>query len=228
MKMNKTLFLIFAHPDDEVLGCGGTVARLVREGYKAYTLILGEGITSRDKSRNKDERLRELEELKDFATKANEILGVEGVFFGDFPDNRFDSVPLLDIIKKVEEVIEKIKPSVIFTHYEKDLNIDHQITYRAVITATRPMKGCPVKEIYSCEVLSSTEWNYPISFSPDVFFDISQTIEVKLKALKEYKGELRDFPHPRSLEAVKLNAKMWGVKTCLEYAEAFKCVRLIR
>lgn len=224
--MNKIL-IIAAHPDDEILGCGGTVARLNKEGHTIYTLILGEGVTSRDNIRNRNKRENKIIDLKNYAEKANKILGVKKVFFYDFPDNRFDAISFLDIVKAIEKIKNNVKPERIFTHYEKDLNIDHQITYKATITAARPLKEEIVKEIYSFETPSSTEWNYPLSFSPNVFFNISGTINIKLKALEEYESELREYPHPRSLEGVKLNAKYWGMKVGLEYAETFKCVRRI-
>jgi len=224
----KNILIIAAHPDDEILGCGGTIARLNKEGYKITTLILGEGISSRDDIRDIKKREKNILELKEEAKRANAILGVREVFFHDFPDNRFDTVPFLDIVKVIEKIKNQTKPEVIFTHYEKDLNIDHQITYKAVITATRPLKGESVKEIYSFEISSSTEWSYPLSFSPNLFFNISGTIDVKIKALEEYKTELMEYPHPRSLEGVKLIAKNWGMKVGLEYAEAYKVVRILK
>ncbi len=225
----KKILVIAAHPDDEVLGCGGTIAKLIKEkNYEAYSLILGEGITSRDDKRSEEKRCREITNLKEHAKKANTILGVKKVFYHDFPDNRFDTVTFLDIVKVIEKIKNKIKPNIVFTHYEKDLNIDHQITYKAVITATRPMKEESVKEAYSFEIPSSTEWSYPISFSPNIFYDISETIDTKLKSLEEYKTELKKYPHPRSLEGVKLIAKNRGMEVGLNYAEAFKCVRVIK
>lgn len=227
--MKKRILIVAAHPDDEVLGCGGTVARLSKEGHTIYTLILGEGITSRDNNiRNIKKRENEIINLKNYAEKANELLGVKKLFFHNFPDNRFDTVPFLDLVKVIEKIKNNIKPEIIFTHYEKDLNIDHQITYKAVITATRPTKEETVKEIYSFEIPSSTEWNYPLSFSPNVFYDISETIDVKLRALEEYKTELREYPYPRSLDGIKLIAKNWGMKVGLEYAEVFKVIRILK
>jgi len=226
--MDKRILIVAAHPDDEILGCGGTVARLSKEGYEVYTLILGEGVTSRDERRSVEKRKKEIEKLREQAYSANEIIGAKEVFIHNFPDNRFDTVPFLDIVKSIERIKDKIKPKIVFTHYKEDLNIDHRITYNAVITATRPMVGELVKEIYSFEILSSTEWNYPLSFSPDVFFDVSETLQLKIRAIKKYKFELRDVFHPRSIKGIKLNAEYWGVKVGLKYAEVFKCVRMIK
>jgi LmbE family N-acetylglucosaminyl deacetylase len=228
LRNGKKILVIAAHPDDEILGCGGTIARLVKEGCDVYTLILGEGITSRDKKRDRTKRRKEIEQLKEQVHKSNKVVGVEKVFTHDFPDNRFDTVPLLDIIKAVEDIKKRIRPDISFTHYKDDLNIDHQITYRAVITAMRPLPDETVKEIYSFEVLSSTEWGYTLSFSPDVFFDISETMDLKMKAMAEYKSELKNHPHPRSVEGIKQNAQLWGMKSGLKYAEVFKLVRLIK
>lgn len=226
--MSKKILIIVAHPDDEVLGCFGTVARLIKEGYEAYTLILGEGKTSRYEKRITENRKDEIQLLNTEIIKANNIIGIKKVFIESFPDNRFDSVDLLDIIKVISKVKDEVKPDIIFTHYECDLNIDHQITYKAVITATRPMKDECVKEIYSFEILSSTEWNYPLSFSPDVFFDINDTWDLKISAMKEYKSELCNYPHPRSIEGIELNAKYQGMRIGKNYAEAFKSVRVIK
>jgi LmbE family N-acetylglucosaminyl deacetylase len=224
-----TILVIAAHPDDEALGCGGTMARLSREGCDVYTLILGEGITSRNKKRDRTERENEIAELGNQAEDANKILGVKEVYTYDFPDNRFDTVALLDIIKTIEKIKDGVKPDIVFTHHQGDLNIDHQITFKAVMTACRPTKDESVKEIYSFEIASSTEWNATSSltyFMPDYFVDISKCLKVKINALKGYETELRDFPHPRSLEAVELNAKLWGVKMGFEAAEAFKTIRV--
>ncbi|NQY54205.1 MAG: PIG-L family deacetylase [Campylobacteraceae bacterium] len=226
--MSKKILIVAAHPDDEVLGCFGSVAKLIKEGYEAYTLILGEGKTSRDKTRQVYTKKDEIKELNVEIQKANDIIGIKKVFIESFPDNRFDSVDLIDIIKVISKVKEEIKPDIIFTHYEHDLNIDHQITYKAVITATRPMSDECVKEIYSFEVLSSTEWNYPLSFSPDTFFDITSTIDLKIEAMKEYRSELCEYPHPRSLEGIYLNSKYQGMRVGKKNVEAFKTIRVIK
>jgi len=225
--MCKKILIVAAHPDDEVLGCFGTVAKFIQDGYEAYTLILGEGKTSRDEIRVVANKQNEIATLNSEIHKANSIIGIKKVFIESFPDNRFDSVDLLDIIKAISKVKEEVKPDIIFTHYKNDLNIDHKITYTAVITATRPMQSESVKEIYSFEILSSTEWNYPLLFSPDMFFSIDDTINLKLQAMKEYKSELCEYPHPRSLEGIALSAQYNGMSVGKKYVERFKVVRII-
>lgn len=222
--MNK-LLIVAAHPDDEILGCGGTVAKLTKVGYEAYTLILGEGKTSRSGA-NKEE----LQLLNKELQIANETIGVKELFIRNFPDNAFDSLPLLEIVKEVEAVINQTKPDIIFTHHNGDLNIDHQLTHKAVLTATRPMKDQCVKEIYAFEVPSSTEWNsfnWNTIFVPNIFVDITETIDLKVKALAEYKSELREYPHPRSLQHIKELARVNGTKVGLEYCENFVLIRKV-
>ena len=226
--MPKKVLIIVAHPDDEVLGCFGTIARLIKEGYEAYTLILGEGKTSRDEKRVAENKKDEILALNSEIKKANEVIKIKKVFIESFPDNRFDSIDLLDIVKVISKVKDEVHPDIIFTHYEKDLNIDHQITYKAVITATRPMMDECVKEIYSFEILSSTEWNYPISFSPDTYFDISDSIDLKIEAMKAYNSELCQYPHPRSIEGIELNARYHGMRMGRKFLEAFKSIRIIK
>lgn len=222
------ILIIAAHPDDEILGCGATVAKLIKKGNEVSTLILGEGISSRRDPRQHNRKKKDIEELKEQAIKANKILGIKDVIFKDLPDNSFDSLPLLKIVKIIEEVKDKINPAIIFTHYKGDLNIDHQITYNAVLVASRPLINETCKEIYSFYILSSTEWNYPFSFSPDVFFNVKETIDLKIKALEAYYSEIREFPHPRSSKGIEINLNYWGMSIGLEYAEPFKTVRVIR
>ncbi len=226
--MKKHILVVAAHPDDEILGCGGTIARLIKKEYEAHLMILGEGVTSRDEKREKLRRKKEIEALKQQVRKANDLIGVNKIFTYDFPDNRFDEVPLLDIIKVIEKIKVKIRPDIVYTHHKNDLNVDHQITFNAVLTACRPLKGETVKEIYSFEVPSSTEWNYPYTFSPNVYIDISSTLDQKIKALGVYETEVRKFPHPRSKESVKNIAKRWGSIVGLDYAEVFEVIRIIK
>ena len=227
MIRNKIL-VVAAHPDDEVLGCGGTIARLSPDN-EIYTLILGEGITSRDISMSQKER--ELEKLKQDVKSANEILGVKKVFLENFQDNRFDSVNLLDIVKKIEGYILKIKPDIIYTHHHGDLNIDHRITFNAALTASRPIEDSAIKKIYSFEVLSSTEWNTQSAstvFVPNIYINISDTISKKIEAMEAYRGEIMGYPHPRSTEGIRILAQKRGLEVGLEFAEAFCLIREVQ
>ena len=225
--MNRVLIVV-AHPDDEVLGCGGTIARLTNEkGIKAATLILGEGITSRDLTRDTGKRKNELALLRENIYEANKAIGIESTFILDFPDNRFDSIALLDIVKEIEKVKLEFMPDTIFTHFSNDMNIDHAVTNKAVLTASRPMRDETVREVYAFEVLSSTEWNFPLSFSPDYFVDISSSIIKKERAMSIYAGEIREFPHPRSIKGIELNATYWGMRMGVDKAEAFQTLRRV-
>lgn len=224
----KRILVVAAHPDDEVLGCGGTIAKLSAQN-DVYTLILGEGVTSRDKS--KREKVDELRSINEDIFVANKILRAKQVFIENLPDNRFDTIPLLEIIKIVEKYIKKIDPEIVFTHHKGDLNIDHRITFDAVLTACRPLENNSVNKILSFEVPSSTEWNsYTIinSFNPTVFEDISRTIDIKLDAMSAYKNEVRLNPHPRSLEKIKALAEVRGADSGMNYAEAFMLIRELR
>jgi len=225
--MSKKVLVVAAHPDDEVLGCGGTIARHVKEGAQVYALILGEGITSRYAKRESGLGSKELGALKTYISSAAKILGVNKTYTRGLPDNRFDSVDLLDIVKEIEKVTEEIKPDIVYTHHKGDLNIDHRITFDSVLTACRPVDGGTVKEIYSFEVPSSTEWNFPHSFQPTVYVDIADTMKTKTAAMKAYKSEVRKWPHPRSEEAIVTLAKKRGCEVGLFFAEAFELIRKI-
>ena len=222
--------VVVAHPDDEVLGCGGTIARLTQEKNLVYITILGEGVTSRYPSRN-EANADLVQQLRAQSREVAHILGATDIFFHDLPDNRFDTLPLLDVVKIIEESVERLHPDVIYTNHMGDLNIDHQITGRAVLTATRPTPGQSVRDIYCFEVPSSTEWGFQRiepAFQPSVFVDISATIGVKIQAMGKYVGESRPFPHPRSPEALQAIARRWGSVAGVTDAEAFELIRSIR
>lgn len=225
----RKVFVVAAHPDDEVLGAGGTIIRHVTNGDKVFALILGEGQTSRwEKMEGVDYTI--VEKLHQNTLEAAEIIGFSKVFFADFPDNRFDTAPLLDIIKYIEKYVRMLQPEIIYTHHSGDLNIDHQITFQSVITATRPLSDCTVKEIYAFETVSSTEWNYGSStkaFCPNVFVDIEPYFKQKCDAMKKYESELCAFPHPRSLEMLEMSARRWGATVGKQYAESFELIRKI-
>lgn len=225
--MIERCLVIAAHPDDEVLGCGGTMRRMASEGSEVYCLILGEGITSRDGSRNATRRSSDLEELREAARRVNALLGVKEVFFAPLPDNRFDSVDLLDVVKIVEYHVAELRPERVFTHSGADLNNDHRITSQAVLTACRPLPEAPVKGVFFFSVLSSTEWNFENAFRPNFYVDIDDFLETKLEAMRIYSSELRQWPHPRSLEAIEHEARLNGAHVGRKAAEAFRIARLL-
>lgn len=227
---NSRILVLAAHPDDEVLGCGGTITRMAREGHEVYIAILGEGITSRYLERQKAEP-HLVRSLQSISHQVAKTIGAKELFTYNLPDNRLDTVPLLDIIKIIESLIRCLSPSVVYTHHGGDLNVDHQLVHRAVLTATRPVKDYPVREVYTFEVPSSTEWSFqqtgPV-FRPNTFVDISTSLETKLKAMSLYDTEVRFFPHPRSPEALQAIARRWGSIAGCDAAEAFELVRAIR
>ena len=222
------ILVVAAHPDDEVLGCGGSIAKWTQSGDDVHVLILAEGATARDKTRDRESRKSELSQLVESTHEAGGILGVKSVTLLDFPDNRMDSLDLLDVVKEVEKFIEKLQPQVIVTHHGCDLNVDHQIVHQAVITACRPQPGYPVRRILSFEVSSATEWQSSTvgsSFVPNWFEDISKTLDMKIKALEAYQSEMREWPHARSIKAVEHLARWRGATVGCEAAEAFMLVR---
>jgi LmbE family N-acetylglucosaminyl deacetylase len=224
------VLVIAAHPDDEVLGCGATAARLAQEHHEVHFAILGEGITSRHAHRS-DADASQLASLHKQAQAAAAKLGVKSLVLHQLPDNRLDTVPLLEVVKVVEELVDRMKPEVIYTHHPGDLNVDHGVIHRAVLTATRPVAGQPVREIYAFEVPSSTDWAFGSlqpQFRPNVFVDVAATLEAKIAAMACYQTESREFPHPRSPEALRAVAARWGSVVGCAAAEVFELVRSIR
>lgn len=217
-----TVLIIAAHPDDEVLGSGGTIAKLAGQGVAVHIAFLADGVGARG-SVAASNRI-ELEQRRAAAKSAADILGAASVSFDDLPDNRLDSIPLLEITQRVETLIAKYRPATVFTHHAGDLNIDHRRVHQAVMTACRPQRGHPVRTLLCFEVPSSTEWQPPGSgpaFVPNWFVDIGATLEQKLAALDAYAAELRDWPHPRSRRGVEHLARWRGATVGCEAAEAF-------
>lgn len=222
----RRILIIVAHPDDEVLGCGGTIAKHSDLGDLVNVIFLADGVNSRS-----DAGLLELEIRKANAKAACKVLGVNHISFGQFPDNKLDTLPLIEIVKYIETGLAEFNPEIIYTHSALDLNIDHQIVNRAVITATRPQGNCSVKTILSFEILSSTEWFFSElmpAFKPNWFEDISKTLDRKIKAIEIYRGELRNWPHPRSIEGIKHLAGFRGATIGANAAEAFMLLRHIK
>ncbi|WP_108649718.1 PIG-L deacetylase family protein [Dongshaea marina] len=226
--MTETVAVIVAHPDDEVLGCGGTIARHIAEGDEVSIIIMTDGVSARESQ----QQAAQLQQRQDASVRALAELGIdeESVHRFNFPDNQLDTLPLLEVTQTIEKELNKIQPSVVYTHYAQDLNIDHRIVNQAVLTACRPQPGSPVKKLLTFEVLSSTEWqskSYP-TFTPNYIVDISNYWESKLRALKQYDEEIRSFPHSRSYETIKSLATTRGAMYGLQMAESFYIERCIR
>lgn len=232
MFKNKRIMVVAAHPDDELLGLGATMHKLINEqGVTAHVVILGEGITSRSDTRNTEKWKKVLEEHHANMNAAGSHIGFASIHSYNFADNRFDSHALLDIVKVVEKEKEEFKPDIIFTHNAGDLNVDHRYTFQAVMTATRPMAGEDVKTIICFETQSATDWQYsrhPEQFYPNLYMEISEDdLQTKIDALAEYKFEIRDYPHPRSGKALRALAEYRGYTSGCLMAEAFEIVRMI-
>ncbi len=223
--MKKNLLVVAAHPDDEILGCCGTLLKL-KNNYNINVIFMSDGISSRYKkeapTKKKANRIKE-------CLNVFKYLKLRKPIFYDFPDNKLDSIPIINLIKIIEKNIKKLKPEIIITHFENCLNVDHQIVFKALITAARPIGNSTVKKILSFEIPSSTNWALfkTNSFVPNYYVDISKNIKKKLKALSLYKSELRKFPHSRSVKHVKNLAQLRGSDCGVSYAEAFILVRNI-
>ncbi|WP_206021894.1 PIG-L deacetylase family protein [Rhodoferax bucti] len=219
------MLVVAAHTDDEALGCGGTIARHVGEGDTVYAVFMADGVTSRVGADQEDLLGRNAA-----AENARAILGIEENFYLGLPDNRMDSIPLIDVVQKLEPIIDRIKPNIVYTHHHGDLNVDHRITHQAVMIACRPVPGCSVRMIYAFEVMSSTEWSAPIAepFIPNHYVDISNQLNTKLYALKAYQLEMRESPHTRSIEHIECLAHHRGYSMGMLAAESFVTLRTTR
>ena len=218
----ETILVVAAHPDDEILGCGGSIHKFIQHQNTVHILILSQGITSRDQYKQED-----IQHLQQQCRQANTILGVpmNNITILNHPDNQFDTRPLLTIVKDIETIKQQTQPTLVFTHHPYDLNIDHQRAYQATITAFRPTIDNTVHSIYSYEVLSSTEYNPLQPFTPNTYYDITSNINTKLQAMKHYTTELQNYPHPRSLYHILQHAQHHGTTIGKPYAEAFQLIR---
>lgn len=223
--MNKTVLVIAAHADDEALGCGGTVARHVAEGDTVFAVFLADGVSAREQADHAD-----LTERNTAAEQARKILGISENFYLGLPDNWLDSLPLIEVIRRLEPIVTELRPNIVYTHHHGDLNVDHRVAHQAALTACRPMPGGSVREIYSFEIMSSSEWATPFAapFQSNHYVDISGHLEAKMEALRAYRLEMRKPPHSRSMEHMESLARHRGYTVGVEAAEAFMTVRTIR
>lgn len=224
-----TVLIVAAHPDDEILGVGGAIARHADAGDTVHIAIVAEGATSRTEAAP-GAHDAEREALREGARKAAAVLGAQPPRLFGLPDQRLDTLSLLDVVKPIEALIDELAPSVVYTHHGSDLNLDHRIVHQAVLTACRPLPGTGARAVYAFETLSSTEWSVPAvgpAFRPVRYLDISSSLERKMTALDCYAGEMRPFPHARSKEAVAALARLRGAQAGLPAAEAFEVIRQI-
>lgn len=229
---NKKIMIVVAHPDDELLGLGGTMNKLIKEyNVKTHLVILGEGLTSRSNVRDVSKWKEKLEIHKENIIGASKAIGYHSIETYNFPDNRFDEVALLDIIKVIEIEKKNFQPSIIFTHHGGDLNIDHQKTFEATLTSSRPVENESVKTIITFETPSGTEWRAssdPKHFVPNFFVEINkENLNSKILGMEHYEFEKRKYPHPRSPKSLKIQAQRWGVSIGCDFAEAFTIIRTI-
>ena len=220
------VLVVAAHPDDEVLGCGGTIARYAGEGRAVHVLILADGESSRAQAGAGDAAAR-----ASAAQRAGEVLGVASVSCLGLPDNRLDTVELLQVVQGIEAVLGRVQPGTVLTHHHGDVNIDHRVAHEAVLAACRPLPGSCVRELLFFEVPSSTEWrpgSPATAFAPTVFVDIGPVLAAKMAALEAYAAELRPAPHPRSREAIDSLAAWRGATAGVARAEAFMLGRSLR
>ena len=230
------VLIIAAHPDDEILGMGGTIAKHTSQHDNVTIIYMATGITARREPADyeiksipkkiQEKWQQEIEKLQQDARKSAKLLKVKTVKFFDFPDNEMDGIHLLKVVKVIEKEIKIAKPDRIYTNHYSDLNVDHKVVYNAVLTACRPSSFL-VKEILCFEVLSSTEWSYPYNFSPNYFSNIEKHLTKKVNAMKLFKSEIKKFPHPRSSENIRNVAARWGSVCGFKAAEAFEIVRKI-
>jgi len=223
--MKKNILVIVAHPDDESIGCGGTIIKHVKSGDKVYLISFTDGVTSRKESKKIDQVKR-----KNSSIKAAKALGANWLAQGEFLDNRLDNYSLIELVQFLEELKIKFEPDIIYTHNGSDLNIDHRKVFEAVLVAYRPLPNMRLKEIRSFEIASSTEYSYRDLvnvFSPNLFISIEDSWKQKLKALKCYNQEIRKYPHPRSYKSIENLAKYRGSAVGIKMAEAFSIVRKI-
>lgn len=222
----KKILVIAAHPDDEVLGMGGTIAKLVKEGKVVDVLIVTDGSSSQYRDSG---QLAEIIEAKKKETRncAN-MLGVRDIYYGGLPDMKLDCTPHIDINQAIEKVIDKVQPDTVFTHFWGDVNMDHQNVYKSTLVTVRPVLGQVVRNLYCYRVPSSTEWTPnkdDTMFMPNYFVDIEQYAEQKYKAFACYSTELRDYPHPRSVQYLRESDKAAGLRVGMLAAEEFVMLR---
>jgi LmbE family N-acetylglucosaminyl deacetylase len=214
--MPNTVLVIAAHPDDELLGCGGTLALHAQAGDPVTVVVACEGESLRYGPEGVGQ--------KGHMERAAQILGIGSLLHLGLPDQRLDTMTLLEVIQPLERIVQDVRPNVVYCHHGGDINRDHQLLFQAALGAVRPVHSF-IEAVWAFDTASSTEWGYPRNFVPDTWIDISTTLDQKLRAMACYDSEVRPYPHPRSLEALRHRACAWGNQHCMEAAEVFVTVR---
>ena len=224
---NKKVLVVVSHPDDEVLGCGGTIAKLIKKKYKVFVYFSHEGSSSRFSNYKDSKSLIEIKKRNNMAIKCSVFLGHKIIGFENNPNLRNENFSILDNVKKISKIIDKIKPDIIITHHPDDINEDHQLSFKIVSNATRPPAKHLVKEIYLMEIPSTTDWTLRSSFKPNIFIDVSLQIKKKIDAMKLYKSEFNKYPHSRSEKNLIAHSIYRGAQVGLKNVEAFELYRII-
>ena len=222
--MNKKILIIAAHPDDEIIGCGGTLLKHIFNKDDVFVVFASDGESSRVNGKNKISKRQK--EAKEVAKNAK----IKKIFFLNYPDNQMDKINILKISKSITSIVDKVKPDIVYTHHYNDLNIDHKITFEATMVACRPIRKKNITELYSFEILSSSEWHgrQNLNFKPNVYVNINNFFQKKISLMKIYKNEVMRSPHPRSIRSITSKAASRGSEVNTLYAEAFELIRIIK
>jgi len=220
------VLVVAAHPDDEMLGLGGTLAMHSADGDEVHVLMVTEGSSTQYKNNPEmiAQKKNEMNQVKD-------VLGFKEIHYCDLPDMKLDTLAHIDLNKPISKAIQNIKPEIVYTHFYGDVNKDHRMIFESVMVAVRPLGKDSVKKVICYNTPSSTEWNLQRShtaFMPNLYVDITGYLDKKVEALEQYKSEVREYPHPRSVKSIKVHAQYWGTHIGVEAAEAFMIVREIR
>jgi len=226
---NTRLLVVAAHPDDEILACGGTLARALSEGAEVCVLFLGEGVSARfpfgayDSEKFREESNHRTESAKN----ALRVLGISKAIFGDRYCCQFDTLPQITLTKEIEAIMDQFRPTILFTHNPSEVNVDHRLTYEAVEAACRPTRSFIPSQIYTFELVCSGNWTFETTFKPNVFVDVTSFWEKKIAAWHCYAGEARPFPFPRSDVGLETLAHYRGMQVAIDKAEAFRLMRAV-
>ncbi len=215
------ILAISAHPDDETIGAGGTLAKHVAAGDEVYWVVATQAYTPRWPQHVLDRASQQIDEVQEF-------FGIKQVFRLGFPTMHLNTIPSIDLASALQQVVDEVRPDVVYTTPRNDVNEDHRAIFDATLIACRPLPGSSVKRLLSYEIITTTRFGSPSGcqmFEPNVFVDISDYLETKVQAMAIFETELREFPHPRSLEGLRILCRERGMSVGIEAAECFELIR---